>query len=115
MSPEDINEGAEVLGKQIWRIVPYAKKYPKRVFTGFLRTLRPDSRPCPLLPSVLPLIISRRTCSPGPQIVQDMVTTLHSNRPSAMVSSFSLASSASVCQGISEYAWQTLATTFNTT
>ena len=35
MSPEDINAGAEVLGKQIWRAaVPYAKKYPKRALTG---------------------------------------------------------------------------------
>ena len=29
MSPEDINGNADVLGKQIWRIVPYAKKYPE--------------------------------------------------------------------------------------
>ena len=34
MSPEDLNEGAQVLGRQIWRVVPYAKKYPKRVATG---------------------------------------------------------------------------------
>ena len=34
MSPEDINDSADVLGRQIWRVVPYAKKYPKRVLTG---------------------------------------------------------------------------------
>ena len=34
MAPDKDEEGADVLGKQIWRIVPYAKKYPKRVFTG---------------------------------------------------------------------------------
>ena len=29
MTPDDINSQRQVLGRQIWRVVPYAKKYPK--------------------------------------------------------------------------------------
>ena len=43
MSPEDINESADVLGKQIWRIVPYAKNTPSGCLRAFLPTLQPVS------------------------------------------------------------------------
>ena len=34
MTPEQLNDQTQVLGRQIWRVVPYAKRYPKRVATG---------------------------------------------------------------------------------
>ena len=34
MSPNAENEKSQVVGRQIWRIVPYAKRYPKRVVAG---------------------------------------------------------------------------------
>ena len=110
MSPEDINEGAEVLGKQIWRIVPYAKKYPKRVFTGIFANAA--ARFFDLMPFVaIGLAVDYFTTDmlSGPQIVQDMVTTLHSNPAIGYgVLIFLGFLCLAVCQGISEYAWQTL-------
>ena len=43
MSPEDINGNADVLGKQIWRIVPYAKNTRGASSRVFLPTLLPAS------------------------------------------------------------------------
>ena len=34
MSPSADSEKAQIVGRQIWRVVPYAKKYPGRVFSG---------------------------------------------------------------------------------
>src|SRR6056300_1695947 len=71
MSPEDINEGAEVLGKQIWRVVPYAKKYPGRVFTGIFANAA--ARFFDLMPFVaIGLAVDYFTTDvlSGPQIVQ---------------------------------------------
>ena len=34
MSPDADDEKSQVVGRQIWRIVPYAKRYPKRVVAG---------------------------------------------------------------------------------
>ena len=34
MSPSSDNEKTQVVGRQIWRVVPYAKRYPGRVFSG---------------------------------------------------------------------------------
>jgi hypothetical protein len=36
MEPSEINEKSQVLGRQIWRVVPYAKRYPGRVLAGVL-------------------------------------------------------------------------------
>ena len=80
MSPEDINESADVLGKQIWRIVPYAKKYPKRVFAGVFANAA--ARFFDLMPFVaIGLAVDYFTTDmlSGPQIIQDMVTTIHSD------------------------------------
>ena len=35
LTPEDLNDQkVEVLGKQIWRVIPYALSYKKRALTG---------------------------------------------------------------------------------
>ena len=34
MEPSDINEKTQIVGRQIWRVVPYAKRYPGRVLSG---------------------------------------------------------------------------------
>ncbi len=36
MSPDDINENHQVLGRQVWRVIPYALRYPRRLVAGFL-------------------------------------------------------------------------------
>ena len=36
MAPEDINERVAVMGRQLWRVVPYATAYPRRLATGML-------------------------------------------------------------------------------
>ena len=37
LTPEDLNESkVEVLGKQIWRVIPYGFRYKKRALTGIL-------------------------------------------------------------------------------
>ena len=33
MSPSSDDEKTQVVGRQIWRVVPYAKRYPGRVFS----------------------------------------------------------------------------------
>ena len=80
MSPDDDDEGTDVLGKQIWRVVPYAKKYPKRVFAGIFANAA--ARFFDLMPFVaIGLAVDYFTTDvlSGPQLVQDMVPTLHSN------------------------------------
>ena len=110
MAPEDINSGAEVLGKQIWRIVPYAKKYPKRVFTGIFANAA--ARFFDLMPFVaIGLAVDYFTTDvlSGPQIVQDMVTGIHSNPAYGYgILIFLGFLCLAIFQGISEYAWQTL-------
>ena len=110
MSPEDINEGAEVLGKQIWRVIPYAKKYPGRVFTGIFANAA--ARFFDLMPFVaIGLAVDYFTTDvlSGPQIVQDMVTGIHSNPAYGYgILIFLGFLCLAIFQGISEYAWQTL-------
>ena len=36
MSPDDINENHQVLGRQVWRVIPYALRYPRRLIAGFI-------------------------------------------------------------------------------
>ncbi|MCH1541384.1 MAG: ABC transporter ATP-binding protein/permease [Candidatus Poseidonia sp.] len=111
MSPEDINEGAQVLGKQIWRVVPYAKKYPKRALTGIAANAAArffDLMPFVAIGLAVDYFTNDRTLS-GPQIIQDTVT-LFGTDPAIgygiliFLGFFCLA----IFQGISEYAWQTL-------
>lgn len=110
MSPEDLNEGAQVLGRQIWRVVPYAKKYPKRVATGIFANAA--ARFFDLMPFVaIGLAVDYFTTDilTGPQIVQDMVTTIHSDPAFGYgILIFLGFLCLTLFQGISEYAWQTL-------
>jgi ATP-binding cassette subfamily B protein len=110
MSPEDLNEGATVLGRQIWRVVPYAKKYPKRVATGIFANAA--ARFFDLMPFVaIGLAVDYFTTDvlSGPQIVQDLVTTIHSDPAYGYgILIFLGFLCLAVFQGISEYAWQTL-------
>ena len=110
MSPEDLNEGAPVLGRQIWRVVPYAKKYPKRVATGIFSNAA--ARFFDLMPFVaIGLAVDYFTTDvlSGPQIVQDLVTTIHSDPAYGYgILIFLGFLCLAVFQGISEYAWQTL-------
>jgi ATP-binding cassette subfamily B protein len=110
MAPEEDGSGAEVLGRQIWRIVPYAKKYPKRVFTGIFANAA--ARFFDLMPFVaIGLAVDYFTTDTlsGPQIVQDMVTALHSDPAYGYgVLIFLGFLFLAIFQGISEYAWQTL-------
>lgn len=110
MSPEDLNEGAQVLGRQIWRVVPYAKKYPKRVATGIFANAA--ARFFDLMPFVaIGLAVDYFTTDvlSGPQIVQDLVTTIHSDPAYGYgILIFLGFLCLAIFQGISEYAWQTL-------
>ena len=37
LSPEELNSAkVEILGKQIWRVIPYGLQYKKRALTGIL-------------------------------------------------------------------------------
>tara|TARA_B100000575_G_scaffold233205_1_gene194571 strand:- start:855 stop:2708 length:1854 start_codon:yes stop_codon:yes gene_type:complete len=110
MSPDSTGEGAGVLGNQIWRIVPYAKSYPKRVFAGVFANAA--ARFFDLMPFVaIGLAVDYFTTDmlSGPQIVQDTVTAIHSNPAIGYgILIFLGFLCLAVFQGISEYAWQTL-------
>jgi ATP-binding cassette subfamily B protein len=110
MSPEDINGGAEVLGRQIWRVVPYAKKYPGRVFAGIFANAA--ARFFDLMPFVaIGLAVDYFTTDvlSGPQLVQDMVTAIHPNPAYGYgILIFLGFLCLAIFQGISEYSWQTL-------
>ena len=110
MAPEDINEDTQILGKQIWRVVPYAKKYPKRVMTGIFANAA--ARFFDLMPFVaIGFAVDYFTTDTlaGPQIVQNTVTFIHSNPAIGYgVLVFLGFLCLAVFQGISEYAWQSL-------
>ena len=110
LSPEELNEGTQVLGKQIWRVVPYAKRYPKRVLVGI--TSNAFARFFDLIPFVaIGFAVDFFTSNSlsGPQIIQDTVNAIHSE---PAVGYGLLIFLSFVClaifQGISEYSWQTL-------
>ena len=110
MAPEDINANVQVMGKQIWRVIPYAKKYPKRVLIGIFANAA--ARFFDLMPFVaIGLAVDYFTTDTlsGPQYVQDLVTSINNNPAfgyglMVFLGFFCLA----IFQGISEYSWQTL-------
>ena len=110
MSPEGINGNADVLGKQIWRIVPYAKKYPGRVLTGIFANAA--ARFFDLMPFVaIGLAVDYFTTDvlSGPAVVQNVVTAIHSDPAVGYgVIIFLGFLCLAIFQGISEYSWQTL-------
>ena len=110
MEPSEINERSQVLGRQIWRVVPYAKRYPGRVLAGVLGNA--TARFFDLMPFVaIGLAVDYFTGGglSGPQIVQDFVTSFGGDPAIGygvliFLGFFCLA----IFQGISEYSWQTL-------
>ena len=76
MEPSDINEKTQIVGRQIWRVVPYAKRYPGRVVAGILGNAM--ARFFDLMPFVaIGLAVDYFTGSDfvGPHIVEDFVTS----------------------------------------
>lgn len=110
MGPDESEEGSQVLGRQIWRVVPYAKQYPGRVLTGVFANAA--ARIFDLMPFVaIGLAVDYFTTDmlSGPQIVQDVVTGIHSNPAYGYgILVFLGFLCLAIFQGISEYAWQTL-------
>jgi ATP-binding cassette subfamily B protein len=110
MAPSEINEKSQVLGRQIWRVVPYAKRYPGRVLSGVLGNAM--ARFFDLMPFVaIGLAVDYFTGGDlsGPQIIQDFVTSFGGDPAIGygvliFLGFFCLA----IFQGISEYSWQTL-------
>jgi ATP-binding cassette subfamily B protein len=110
MTPDDINSQRQVLGRQIWRVVPYAKKYPKRVVTGFMAN--GIARVFDLMPFVaIGFAVDYFTTGimAGPQIFQDLIIEINPEPAYGygfliFLGFFCLA----IFQGISEYSWQTL-------
>ena len=110
MEPSEINERSQVLGRQIWRVVPYAKRYPGRVLSGVLGNA--TARFFDLMPFVaIGLAVDYFTggALSGPQIVQNFVTSFGGDPAIGygvliFLGFFCLA----IFQGISEYSWQTL-------
>ena len=110
MAPSEINEKSQVLGRQIWRVVPYAKRYPGRVLAGVLGNA--TARFFDLMPFVaIGLAVDYFTGGflSGPQIIQDFVTSFGGDPAIGygvliFLGFFCLA----IFQGISEYSWQTL-------
>ena len=110
MAPSEINEKSQVLGRQIWRVVPYAKRYPGRVLAGVLGNA--TARFFDLMPFVaIGLAVDYFTGGSlsGPQFVQDFVTSFGGDPAIGygvliFLGFFCLA----IFQGISEYSWQTL-------
>ena len=110
MTPDEINAQRQVFGKQIWRVLPYAKKYPGRVITGALGN--GIARVFDLMPFVaIGFAVDYFTSGKmvGPQIVKDAIILVNPDPIYGyglliFLGFFCLA----IFQGISEYAWQTL-------
>ena len=109
MEPSDINEKTQIVGRQIWRVVPYAKRYPGRVLAGIFGNAM--ARFFDLMPFVaIGLAVDYFTGGlAGPDIVQNFVTSFGGDPAVGygiliFLGFFFLA----IFQGISEYSWQTL-------
>ena len=110
MSPSAINEKTQIVGKQIWRVVPYAKRYPGRVLSGILSNGL--ARMFDLLPFVAigySIDYFTNDTMSGPKFLQDFVISLPGEVEVGygfliFLGFFFLA----IFQGLSEYSWQTL-------
>ena len=110
MSPSSINEKTQVVGRQIWRVVPYAKRYPGRVLAGFFSNAM--ARMFDLMPFVAigySIDYFTNDTMSGPKFLQDFVTAL----PGEIEVGYGLLIFLSflflaIFQGLSEYSWQTL-------
>ena len=110
MSPSSINEKTQVVGRQIWRVVPYAKRYPGRLIAGFFSNAM--ARMFDLMPFVAigySIDYFTNDKMSGPEFLQDFVTAL----PGDIAVGYGLLIFLSflflaIFQGLSEYSWQTL-------
>ena len=110
MSPDDINENHQVLGRQVWRVIPYALRYPRRLIAGFI------GNACARIVDLVPFVaigwaVDYFTSNTlvGPGFVQDAVGAI--NNDPAIGYGFMIFlgfAMLAVFQGISEYSWQTL-------
>jgi ATP-binding cassette subfamily B protein len=109
MAPNDINDKASVLGRQLWRVLPYATAYRGRLLTGFVAN--GAARAADLLPFiVIGWSVDYFTTgdivgmAPFSGVLEGL------ERPAVgygvlIFLSFTLLA---IFQGISEYSWQTL-------
>ena len=110
MSPSSINEKTQVVGRQIWRVVPYAKRYPGRVLAGFFSNAM--ARMFDLMPFVAigySIDYFTNDKMSGPKFLQDFGIAL----PGDVEVGYGLLIFLSflflaIFQGLSEYSWQTL-------
>ena len=110
MTPEELNDQTQVLGKQVWRVIPYAKRYPKRLIAGFI------GNACARIVDLVPFVAIgwavdyfTSDIMAGPSIVQTAVNSINSD-PAVGYGFLIFLGFAmlAVFQGISEYSWQTL-------
>ncbi len=105
----DGDDGSTVLGRQIWRVVPYATRYPGRLVTGFL------SNACARASDLLPFVAIGWAVDfytggqlVGAQLVRDFVTLTNDPAVGYGLLIFLSFCMLAIFQGISEYSWQTL-------
>ncbi|DAC10233.1 MAG TPA: ABC transporter ATP-binding protein, partial [Candidatus Poseidoniales archaeon] len=110
MSPEDINDKVAVMGRQLWRVVPYATAYPRRLTTGLLANA--CARAADLLPFIaIGWAVDHFTSGGGIAgfgPIADFIGTLPQPAVGYGVIIFVSFVMLAVFQGISEYSWQTL-------
>jgi len=109
-SDDDDDDETQILGRQVWRVVPYAFRYPRRLAAGFV------GNACARIVDLVPLVaigwaVDYFTSDTmvGPIFVQNAVSAVYSDPAIGyglmiFLGFFLLA----IFQGISEYSWQTL-------
>ncbi|HJL59709.1 MAG TPA: ABC transporter transmembrane domain-containing protein, partial [Candidatus Thalassarchaeaceae archaeon] len=110
MTPEELNDQTQVLGKQVWRVIPYAKRYPRRLIAGFI------GNACARIVDLVPFVAIgwavdyfTSDIMAGPGIVQSTVNSISSDPAIGYGFLIFLGfAMLAVFQGISEYSWQTL-------
>jgi len=106
LAPEEINADKQVLGRQLWRMVPYIRPYKKRAITGIASNAL--ARAADLLPFVaIGFAVDYYTSG---KMWAEPAIDLVGWHPGVFygVLIFLGFASLAVFQGISEYCWQTL-------
>ena len=110
LEPEELNESVQVLGKQVWRVVPYAFRYPRRLLAGFI------GNACARVVDLVPFVAIgwavdyfTSDVMVGPMLVQNAVNSIHAEPAVGYgVMIFMGFVMLAFFQGVSEYSWQTL-------
>ena len=110
LEPEELNDSVQVLGKQVWRVVPYAFRYPRRLLAGFI------GNACARIVDLVPFVAIgwavdyfTSDVMVGPMLVQNAVNSIHSEPAVGYgVMIFLGFVMLAFFQGVSEYSWQTL-------